>query len=53
MNIDVASEMLVAGTKFMRRLYTIYDRDNDRVGLAQSSNLSKIEEIYSIKDGKK
>jgi|DEB0MinimDraft_12_1074336.scaffolds.fasta_scaffold52638_1 hypothetical protein len=47
MEMQVMNEMLIAGTRFMRRLYTIYDRDHDRVGIAKSSNLAKIEQIYS------
>lgn len=37
MELDVESEMLLVGNRFMRRVYTVYDRDNDRVGLAHSS----------------
>jgi len=37
--------MFAMGNRFMRRLYTVYDRDNDRIGLAKSSLLDKIVSI--------
>ena len=32
---DVKNQMFVAGNIFMRNFYTVFDRDNDRVGIAQ------------------
>ena len=32
--MDVRDEMFVVGDMFMRKFYTIFDRDNDRVGFA-------------------
>jgi hypothetical protein len=47
MMMDVHSEMFLAGDIFMRKFYTIFDRDNNKVGLArahsaqQQADLSK------------
>ena len=34
MAMDISKEMFLVGDIFMRKFYTIFDRDNDRVGLA-------------------
>jgi len=36
MMMDVHSEMFLAGDIFMRKFYTIFDRDNNKVGLARA-----------------
>ena len=36
MAMDISKEMFLVGDIFMRKFYTIFDRDNDRVGLAQA-----------------
>lgn len=34
--IDRKYDLLLLGNNFMNRFYTIYDRDNDRVGIARA-----------------
>ena len=36
MRMDIAQDMFLVGDVFMRKFYTIFDRQNDRVGLAQA-----------------
>ena len=43
MQIDLNKDKLAVGNRFMRRLYTIYDRDHDRVGLAESASLKQLD----------
>ena len=40
MAMDISREMFLVGDIFMRKFYTIFDRDNDRVGIAKAVQAS-------------
>jgi hypothetical protein len=36
MQMDLKNEMFLVGDIFMRKFYTVFDRENNRVGLAEA-----------------
>jgi len=36
MAMDIKDDMFLVGDIFMRKFYSVFDRDNDRVGLAKA-----------------
>ena len=42
MTMDISKEMFLVGDVFMRKFYTVFDRDNDRVGLAEAITNDKL-----------
>lgn len=45
MTMDIAKDMFLVGDIFMRKFYTIFDRDNNRVGLATAITNDKIKQL--------
>ena len=40
MTMDISHKMFLVGDVFMRKYYTIFDRDENRVGLAKAKGYS-------------
>ena len=41
MSMDISKDQFLVGDIFMRKFYTIFDRDNDRVGIAKAAGAPK------------
>ena len=48
MTMDISHKMFLVGDVFMRKFYTIFDRDNDKVGLATASGGSAASSLSEL-----
>ena len=54
--MEIKNSMFLVGDVFMRKYYTIFDRDNNRVGLAKANTPEKVQALqqagYRAQKGK-
>jgi mRNA-degrading endonuclease toxin of MazEF toxin-antitoxin module len=49
MAMDISKEMFLVGDVFMRKFYTIFDRENDKVGIATAVSNDKVKALNQSK----